>query len=232
MRIYAFMKAADFFTLPPSLAPFAPYFPADVAPWSWLPAITRALGEAGAIRIPENRAEGLRIEGAVFIGEGVKLPAYGTLQGPAWIGEGCDLRPGVFIRGNVIVGAGSVLGNACEFKNCLLLEGVQVPHFSYVGDSILGNKAHLGAGVICSNLRLDQRPVTVRVGDEFIATGLRKFGAVLGDGAEVGCNSVLNPGTVLGRRALVAPGTVVSGRVPEGVLVRHRRSLTMTPRRD
>ncbi len=226
------MKADDFFNLPESLGLFASFFPAESAPWAWLPAISRALAGVGGVKRPVAAPSGLHIEGEVHIADGVKLPSHGTLLGPAWIGPGCELRPGVFVRGNVIVGAGAVLGNACEFKNCLLLDGVQVPHFSYVGDSILGNKAHLGAGVICSNLRLDQRPVSVRSGDAVISTGLRKFGAVLGDGAEVGCNAVLNPGTVLGRRVLVAPGTVVSGHVADGMMVRNRHELSVTPRRD
>jgi heme exporter protein CcmB len=132
----------------------------------------------------------------------------------------------------LIFGAGAVLGNACEFKNCLLLDGVQVPHFSYVGDSVLGNRAHLGAGAICSNLRLDQKPVVVRTAERVYETGLRKFGAILGDGAEVGCNAVLNPGSVLGRRALVAPGTVFSGVLPAETIARQRGAVSHLPRRD
>jgi len=155
------MKASEFFALPPSLARFAPHFRPDVPPWEWLKQIAAALGTvdepAGTTRCPP----GVHVEGKVWIHPSVKLPAYATIQGPAWIGAGSDLRPGAFIRGNVIAGEGCVLGNACEFKNCLLLDGVQVPHFSYVGDSILGNRAHFGAGVICSNLRLDQQPVIV-----------------------------------------------------------------------
>src|SRR5690606_4396624 len=102
--------------------------------------------------------------------------------------------PGAYVRGNVIVGARAVLGNSCEFKNCLLMDGVQVPHFSYVGDSILGNRAHLGAGVVLSNLRLDQQPITMRLAEGVAETGLRKLGAILADDAEVGCNAVLQPG--------------------------------------
>jgi UDP-N-acetylglucosamine diphosphorylase / glucose-1-phosphate thymidylyltransferase / UDP-N-acetylgalactosamine diphosphorylase / glucosamine-1-phosphate N-acetyltransferase / galactosamine-1-phosphate N-acetyltransferase len=132
----------------------------------------------------------------------------------------------------VIVGEGCVLGNACEFKNCLLLDGVQVPHFNYVGDSILGNRAHLGAGVICSNLRLDQKPIVIRVGETVYETGLRKLGAILGDAAEVGCNAVLNPGAVLGRRALVAPTMSFAGYLPEGMLAFARPQVKTIPRPD
>jgi UDP-N-acetylglucosamine diphosphorylase / glucose-1-phosphate thymidylyltransferase / UDP-N-acetylgalactosamine diphosphorylase / glucosamine-1-phosphate N-acetyltransferase / galactosamine-1-phosphate N-acetyltransferase len=168
----------------------------------------------------------------VWLGEGVKLPSYATLMGPAWIGAHTEIRPGAFIRGNVITGERCVLGNASEFKTCLLLDGVQAPHFNYVGDSILGNNAHLGAGVICSNLRLDQGEVIVRTPAGTAATGLRKFGAVLGDAAEVGCNAVLNPGTLLGPKALVMPCTPFTGYLPAGTIARTRVPITTIPRRD
>lgn len=226
------MTAADFFALPPSLQGFASHFKVDALPWTWLPGIAQA-----AKGIESNTAStlvppGVRIEGAVWIDPSVKLPAYATIIGPAWIGAGTEIRPSAFIRGNVIVGAGCVLGNSCEFKNCLLMDGVQVPHFSYVGDSILGNGAHLGAGVICSNLRLDQKPVTVRIGTETFDTGLRKLGAILGDKAEVGCNAVLNPGTLLGRRALVMPTVSFGGYLLADTIARIRGTLTQIPRRD
>ncbi|HEY9247990.1 MAG TPA: UDP-N-acetylglucosamine diphosphorylase, partial [Rariglobus sp.] len=175
---------------------------------------------------------GVHIEGAVWIDPSVKLPACATIIGPAWIGPRTEIRPGAFIRGQVIVGADCVLGNSCEFKNCVLLDGVQVPHFSYVGDSILGNGAHLGAGVILSNLRLDQKPVAVRLPTGVFETGLRKFGAILGDQAEVGCNAVLNPGTILGRRALVMPTVAFSGYLPAATIARIRGTVTQIPRRD
>jgi NDP-sugar pyrophosphorylase family protein len=226
------MKASDFFVLPPSLARFAPHFRPDVPPWEWLKQIAAALATvtepAGVAGLPP----GVRVEGSVWIHPSVKLPAYATIQGPVWIGANSDIRPGAFIRGNVIAGEGCVLGNACEFKNCLLMDGVQVPHFSYVGDSVLGNKAHFGAGVICSNLRLDQKPIVVRSGTASYETGLRKFGAIVGDSAEVGCNAVLNPGTVLGRRALVAPAIAVSGHVPAATIAHARPAIQFVPRRD
>jgi NDP-sugar pyrophosphorylase family protein len=175
---------------------------------------------------------GVHVEGSVWLGEGVRLPPYATLIGPAWIGPGTEIRPGAYVRGNVMVGAGAVLGNACEFKHCLLLDGVQAPHFNYVGDSILGERAHLGAGVICSNLRLDQQEVTVRLPEGVVSTGLRKFGAVLGDEAEVGCNAVLNPGTILGKRALVMPATAFGGYLPAATIARTRGVLQTFPRRD
>ena len=226
------MIASDFFSLPQSLALFAAHFPGDVAPWEWLKRIGPALAEHKFVAVLPARPAGVHVEGFVFIHPTVKLPPYATIIGPAWIGEGTEIRPGAFIRGNVIVGANCVLGNACEFKNCLLMDGAQVPHFSYVGDSILGNGAHFGAGVICSNLRLDQKLITVRTPAEVFETGLRKFGAIVGDRAEVGCNAVLNPGTVLGPRALVMPTVAFSGYLPAATIAKSRGGVTLLPRRD
>lgn len=226
------MKAAEFFTLPESLKAFSASFPAEVAPWEWLKAIGPALKAHVFPTSPAQIPAGVHVSGPVFLHDTVKLPGYATIIGPAWIGPETEIRPGAFIRGNVIVGAGCVLGNSCEFKNCLLMDGVQVPHFSYVGDSILGNGAHLGAGVILSNLRLDQQPVTVRLPEETVDTGLRKFGAVLGDKAEVGCNAVLQPGTLLGKRALVMPTVAFGGYLPAATIARIRALVTTQPRRD
>lgn len=226
------MKASDFFTLPPSLAPFAHHFPAEVPPWEWLKTIGAALAALTEPPTTPKLPAGVHVEGKVWLHASVKLPPQATIIGPVWIGARTEIRPGAFIRGNVIVGAGGVLGNACEFKNCLLMDGVQVPHFSYVGDSILGNQAHLGAGVICSNLRLNQQPVVVRTADATYETGLRKFGAILGDAAEVGCNAVLNPGTLLGKRALVSPAIAVTGMVPAETIAHSRPQLKFIPRRD
>ena len=142
----------------------------------------------------------------VHIGLGTVIEPGAYIKGPAWIGPNCQIRHGAYIRENVIVGAGSVIGNSSEIKNSLLFNGCQVPHFNYVGDSILGTKAHLAAGVIVSNLKLSGDVITLRVGDQTISTGLRKFGALIGDGAEIGCNAVINPGAIIGRRALIYPG--------------------------
>lgn len=226
--------ATDFFTLPPSLASFAAHFPAEVAPWEWLRRIGPALAAYNfeVSTAASARPAGVHIEGAVYLHPTVKLPAYATIIGPAWIGAGTEIRPGAFIRGNVIVGANCVLGNACEFKNALLMDGVQVPHFSYVGDSILGDRAHFGAGVICSNLRLDQKTVVVRTETQTFETGLRKFGAIVGEGAEVGCNAVLNPGTVLGKRSLVMPTVAFSGYLPAATIAKSRVGVSLLPRRE
>lgn len=226
------MKASDFFSLPPSLVRFAPFFRPDVAPWEWLPRIAEALASVGEPSGLTPLPPGIHVTGQVWIHPSARLPGYATIQGPVWIGANADIRPGAFIRPNVIAGEGCVLGNACEFKNCLLLDGVQVPHFSYVGDSVLGNGAHFGAGVICSNLRLDQRPIVVRADGVTHETGLRKFGAIVGDRAEAGCNAVLNPGTVLGPRALVTPAIAVGGFIPAGTIAHANPGVRLLPRRD
>lgn len=226
------MKASDYFTLPPSLAIFAEHFPAELPPWEWLRRIAPALASAGLVEAhPEGIPPGVALTGPVFIHPTVKLPPYAVITGPAWIGPDTQIRPGAQIRGNVIAGARCVLGNACEYKNCLLLDEVETAHFNYVGDSILGNKAHLGAGAICSNLRLDRGLVVVRGLDRDYDTGLKKFGAILGDGAEVGCNAVLNPGTLLGPRALVLPSVAFGGVLPADAIARSRATVSMSARR-
>jgi len=227
------MKAADFFALPPSLAAFAGSFSPDVAPWEWIAAIRHALVDVSR-QVPDELPSGVSIEGAVHLHPTVRLPNVCSITGPAWIGADTEIRPGAYIRGNVIVGAGCVLGNSCEFKNALLMDGVDVPHFSYVGDSVLGNNVHLGAGVILSNLRLDQKNVQVRMPDRTkVGTGLRKFGALVGEEAEVGCNAVLNPGTILGRRSLVFPLAAFGGVLPAGMMAAARTGgCKIVPRSD
>ena len=164
---------------------------------------------------------GARIEGPVHLGAGTVVETGAYIRGPAWIGQGCEVRQGAYLRGLVLAGDGAVLGHASEFKRCVLLEGAQAPHFNYVGDSIMGIRAHIGAGVILSNVRLDKRTVRAALlGDQssrrLVETGLSKFGAILGDGCEVGCNSVLNPGTILGARCMVPPLSRVKGSFPAG----------------
>jgi len=212
--------------------PYEAFFDPDDYPWEWLPRIKVALSEMNASRIPASIPPGVSIEGMVYIHESVQLPPFCSIKGPAWIGEGVEIRPGAYIRGNVIIGAGSVVGNSCEFKNAILMEGVQVPHFSYVGDSVLGSKAHLGAGVICSNLRLDQKNVKVVVDGQRIDSGLRKFGAILGEEAEVGCNTALMPGSILGKRSLVGPVVSFSGALAADQLYIAKNPSSVIPRRD
>ncbi len=169
----------------------------------------------------------------VFIGEGTVIEHGATIKGPAWIGANCKVRSGCYVRENVLVGDGAVLGNSCEFKNCLLFDGAQVPHFNYVGDSILGYKSHLGAGAILSNVKLDHGEIFVEVdGVPRIGTGLKKFGAVLGDFAEVGCNAVLNPGSIIGRRSVVYPGAQWRGVLPADSIAKFRQSFSVLARRN
>jgi NDP-sugar pyrophosphorylase family protein len=167
----------------------------------------------------------------VFVDEGAVVEAGAVIKGPAWIGRGCQVRNGAYIRENVITGDGCVLGNSSEFKNCVLFDSCEVPHFNYVGDAILGYKAHLGAGVILSNVRLDRQEVVVRDGDKRIATGLRKFSAIIGDHAEIGCNSVISPGTIIGRRCIVYPCANFSGVLPENSILKVRQSHEIGRRR-
>ena len=229
------MKASLFFDLPASLSAFSAHFSPDVAPWEWLKAIGQALDSVElppAMEGPLPGHPGVQVSGQVYLHPTVTLPAFATLIGPAWIGPKVDIRPGAYVRGNVIVGEGSVLGNSCEYKNCLLMDHVETMHFNYVGDSILGNGAHLGAGAICSNLRLDRKPVIVQLPDGPVDTGIRKFGAILGDRVEVGCNVVLNPGAVLGKRSLVAPAIAFTGYLPAATIARARTQISFVERRD
>jgi len=227
------VKASDFFTLPASLAPFAAHFSADAAPWEWVKRIAPALAAHVFDQPLPKLPPGVHVEGFVYLHPTVKLPPTATLIGPAWIGAHTDIRPGAYIRGNVIVGEHGVLGNSCEYKNCLLMDRVQTPHFNYVGDSILGNGAHFGAGVICANMRLDQRNVAVHLPGGGVAdTGLRKLGAIVGDRAEVGSNAVLQPGAMLGPRALVMPLTAFGGCLAPATIAHVRQQIVTLPRRD
>ncbi len=166
----------------------------------------------------------------VFIGEGTIVEPGAYIKGPAWIGKNCVVRSGCYIRENVITGDGCVLGNSCEFKNCILFDECEVPHFSYVGDAILGHKAHLGAGVILSNVRLDRREVIVKHGTGRIPTGLLKFSAIIGDHAEIGCNSVISPGSIIGHHSIIHPLTSFSGVLPENTVWKVRQHGEAVPR--
>src|SRR3954463_9505738 len=154
------------------------------------------------------------ISNQVFIGAGTIVEAGAVLKGPAWIGQNCHIRSGCYVRENVIAGDGVVMGNSCEFKNSIIFNEAQVPHFNYVGDSILGYKAHLGAGVILSNVKLDHSEVFVTAEEGNIATGLTKVGPMVGHRTEVGCNAVINPGSVLGRDCIIYPGANFRGVLP------------------
>jgi len=209
----------------------AELFIAEQPVWSALSRLGDYLRSALKPRILGTVAPSAFIGPEVFIDEGTVVEPNAVIKGPAWIGKNSQVRAGCYIRENVIVGDGAVLGNSCEFKNCLIFDRCEVPHYNYVGDSILGHRAHLGAGVILSNVRLDRNEVLVRDGAASIPTGLRKFGAVIGDFAEVGCNSVVNPGTLIGRRTVIYPLTNVSGIIPADSVLKTRQQQTLV-RRD
>lgn len=168
----------------------------------------------------------------VMIGEGAVVEHGASIPGPALIGRGCIVRSGAYIRGGVLAGEGSILGYCCEFKNCILHKGAEVYHFAYVGDSILGHRAHLGAGVKISNVKLSGGTVGVSAPDgSQVDTGLLKFGAVLGDAAEVGCNAVLNPGSLLGPRSIVYAGASWRGCLGPGMIAKVRQTFDVVERR-
>ena len=158
----------------------------------------------------------------VWIAKSAAVAATASITGPCVIGEKTEVRPGAFIRGSVLVGDGAVVGNSCELKNCILFDGVQTPHYNYVGDSILGYKAHMGAGAVTSNVKGDKKNVVVH-GEADYETGRKKFGAMLGDFAEIGCNSVLNPGTIIGRDSQVYPLSSVRGVIKARHIVKGER---------
>jgi NDP-sugar pyrophosphorylase family protein len=166
----------------------------------------------------------------VFIGPGTVVEPFACVRGPAIIGENCQIRSGAYIRGDVLVGNRCVVGNSTELKNTLMLDGAAAPHYNYCGDSILGNKTNLGAGTKLSNFKIAaDKTIRLRVGDEIVDTGLEKFGAILGDGALTGCNSVLNPGTVLGRNVMVYACAAVRGFVPHNTVVKLRQEFDYVP---
>ena len=180
-------------------------------PWEALPLIGDFIRKLGAALPPgeyERRGED------VWVAKSAKVFDSAYLHGPCIIGPDTEVRQCAFVRGSALVGAGCVVGNSTELKNVILFDGVQVPHYNYVGDSILGHRAHMGAGAITSNVKADRTPVAVQVNGERVATGLKKMGAMLGDFAEIGCNSVLNPGSIVGRHTNVYPLSMVRGYVP------------------
>ena len=164
------------------------------------------------------------IEKGVFVGDNVNIHKSVVILPPAIIGANTEIRPNAYLRGNVIIGENCVIGNSTELKECILLNKVQVPHYNYVGNSVLGNYAHLGAGSICSNLKADGKNVVIH-GEKDYETGLRKVGAFLGDFADVGCNCVLNPGTIVGKNSSIYPLTSVRGVIPENSIVKSMKEI-------
>lgn len=200
----------------------AELFAGAVYPWEVLPKIHDFIIELGK-RLPkeifEERGENIWIAGSAKVAPTV------CLNGPLIIDEEAEIRHCAFVRGNVVVGKGAVVGNSTELKNVVLFNKVQVPHYNYVGDSILGFKAHMGAGSITSNVKSDKTLVVVKGQGVCLETGLKKMGAMLGDNVEIGCNSVLNPGTVIGRNTNVYPTSMVRGIVPPDSIYKSRTEI-------
>ena len=203
------IKIKDLYDLNETIA--ADYLKGFEYPWEALAGIKDYIVKLGATlsdEIFEKRGE------EIWIAKSAKVAPTACLNGPLIVDEGAEIRHCAFVRGSVIVGKNSVVGNSTELKNVILFNNLQVPHYNYVGDSILGFKSHMGAGSITSNVKSDKKLVVVK-GEESYETGLKKFGAMLGDRVEVGCNSVLNPGSVIGRDCIVYPTSCFRGVLPE-----------------
>src|SRR5947208_5144327 len=180
----------------------------------------------------KNRCEGVAYVGEqVFIGEGTVVEDGVMIKGPAIIGRNCQIRHNAYLREDVIVGDNCVVGNSCELKNVFMFNDCQAPHFNYVGDSILGHKAHLGAGVKVSNIKLDRTNVMVEMDGRPFDSGLRKFGALLGDGSEVGWNAVLHPGSILGPGAVIYPNVNWRGILPANMIAKNKAVTEVVARR-
>ena len=203
------LKTRDLYDLKCSIA--GEYLSGFEYPWEALKGIKDLILTLG----PTLGEEYTETAPTVWVHRTAKIFPSAYLGAPCIIGPDTEVRHCAFIRGSALVGAGCVVGNSVELKNVILFDGVQVPHYNYVGDSILGHKAHMGAGSVTSNVKSDKTLVVVKNGEEKIETGLKKFGAMLGDFVEVGCNSVLNPGTVIGKHSNVYPTSCVRGMIPE-----------------
>ena len=188
-------------------------------PWEALDGLKNFILELGAT-LPKDLYD--EIKEGVWVAKSATVAPTASIGAPAIIGENTEVRHCAFIRGSALVGNGCVVGNSVELKNCILFDGVQVPHFNYVGDSILGYLSHMGAGAVTSNVKSDKTPVSVRVDGEVLNTGRKKFGAMLSDHVEVGCNSVLNPGTVIGDHSNVYPLSSVRGYVPSNSIFKRQ----------
>lgn len=207
------IKNTDLFENSPKL--LSPLFKATEYPHQIIVGLRYAIE-----KIIENPPEGLTTyKEGILIGQDVTIEDGATILPPTVICDGAIIRQGAYIRGGVFIGEGAVVGHSTEVKNSILMDGAEAPHFNYVGDSILGNSAHIGAGVILSNLKADKSTVIIR-GETSLSTGMRKLGAILGDGAEVGCNAVLNPGSVIGKGSTVYPLVSWRGVLPEGSIAK------------
>ena len=191
-------------------------------PWEVLPHISEFILELGK-KLPKDEYK--KIGEDVWIHKSAKVFESAYIHGPAIICKDAEIRHCAFIRGNAIVGEGAVIGNSTELKNVIIFNKCEVPHYNYVGDSILGYKAHMGAGSITSNIKSDRKLVVIKDGDEKIETGLKKIGAMLGDNVEVGCGSVLNPGTIIGKNTNIYPLSSVRGVIPENSIYKKKNEI-------
>lgn len=196
-------------------------------PWEALPLIKNFISELGPT-LPKSVYE--EIKPSVWVAKSAVISQSADITGPTIIGENTEVRPSAFIRGSALIGNGCVVGNSTEVKNAIVFDSVQIPHYNYVGDSILGFRSHLGAGAITSNVKSDKSLVTVLVNGKKIETKLKKFGAMVGDFVEVGCNSVLCPGTVIGRNSNIYPLSRVRGFVPEKSIFKSPENIV--PKKD
>ncbi len=188
-------------------------------PWEVLSEIKKYIIKLGNELVAEKFE---KLGEDIWIAKNAKIAKTAEINGPCIIDENAEIRHCAFIRGSAIIGKECVVGNSTELKNCILFDNVQVPHFNYIGDSILGYKAHLGAGAVTSNVKSDKSLVEVKASDSIIKTGLKKFGAMLGDNVEVGCNSVLCPGTIIGRNTNIYPLSMVRGVVGENKIFKNK----------
>lgn len=214
------IRIADLYDLNETIA--AELFQGVTYPWEVLPKIHDFILELGR-KLPKDVYEEKGEN--IWIAKSAKVAPTACLNGPLIVDEEAEIRHCAFVRGNAIVGKGAVVGNSTELKNVVLFNKVQVPHYNYVGDSVLGYKSHMGAGSITSNVKSDKTLVTVKGKDISIETGLKKMGAMLGDNVEVGCNSVLNPGTVIGRNTNVYPTSMVRGVIPADSIYKTRTEI-------
>lgn len=220
--MYEQLKIENLFDLNETIA--SDIFDGITYPWEVLSKIGDFILELGATLSEEDY---IKQGNDVWIAKSAKVAPTASINGPVIIGKNAEIRHCAFIRGKAIVGEGAVVGNSTELKNVVLFNKVQVPHYNYVGDSILGYKAHMGAGSITSNIKSDRSPVTIKMDCEKIETGLIKMGAILGDQVEVGCNSVLNPGTIVGKDTNIYPLSMVRGFVPEKCIFKRQSEIAV-----
>lgn len=213
-------KISNMYTLSETIA--AGLFEGAEYPWEVLPKIHDFILELGK-SLPADKFEKRGED--IWIAKSATIAPTACLNGPLIVDEDAEIRHCAFVRGNAIVGKGAVVGNSTELKNVVLFNKVQVPHYNYVGDSVLGFKSHMGAGSITSNVKSDKTLVTVKSVDEKIETGLKKMGAMLADHVEVGCNSVLNPGTVIGRNSNIYPTSCVRGCIPANSIYKNEKEI-------